>query len=189
MHDHAGRILKLQAGLLQQPVVGFEEALIDEIVALDASEGIDEIILVEARRGGDRALDRQGLAFPAGPGTGGLYTGGFVRTRQTLVEGIDEITALGLRDRGDIAVESIREEAAGAFLVEPLDLGFRDEENAAQHEAEHTRRMGDGIGQRQRRAPGAAEHQPAGHAHMLAQGFHVLDQVPGRVALKFRMRS
>ena len=48
--------------------------------------------------------------------------------------------------------------------------------------------MGLGVGERERRAPGAAEHQPALDAEVLAQLLDVGDQVPGRVVLEARVR-
>ena len=48
--------------------------------------------------------------------------------------------------------------------------------------------MGFGIGERQGRAPGAAEQHPALDAEMVAESFHVRDQVPGGVVLKACVR-
>ena len=47
--------------------------------------------------------------------------------------------------------------------------------------------MGLGIGERQRRAPRAAEHLPALDAEVRADRLHVGDEIPGRVLLEFRM--
>ena len=44
------------------------------------------------------------------------------------------------------------------------------------------------IGQRQRRAPRAAEHLPCLNAEMDPQGFHVGHQMPGGVLAQFRVR-
>ena len=44
VHDTTGCFLQLLAGFLKQPAILFEEALIDEIVAFDAGEGVGEII-------------------------------------------------------------------------------------------------------------------------------------------------
>ena len=49
----------------------------------------------------------------------------------------------------------------GHAVQEPVDLDLPPQENPAQHHARHPVRMGLGIGQRQGRAPGAAEYQPA----------------------------
>ena len=57
MDDHAGQVAELR-GLIQQPAVGVEEALVVEVVALDAREGVEEVGLVEARRALARSLDR-----------------------------------------------------------------------------------------------------------------------------------
>ncbi len=44
------------------------------------------------------------------------------------------------------------------------------------------------IGQRQRRTPGATEHDPAFDAEVRADRFDVGDQMPGRVVFEFGMR-
>ena len=62
--DHAGQVAELR-GLLQQPAVLFIEALVVEVVALDAREGVEEVGLVEARRALLGAEDGEGFAFPA----------------------------------------------------------------------------------------------------------------------------
>jgi hypothetical protein len=87
-------------------------------------------------------------------------------------------------------VERIGEEPArAAFLVEPLELAAAQREDAAQ---DH---LADAIGvllrvrERERAAPRAAEHLPALDAEVLAQRFHVGDQVPGGVVFERRMRS
>ena len=41
-----------------------------------------------------------------------------------------------------------------------------------------------GVSERERRAPGAAEHLPALDAEMLAQPLHVVDEMPGGVLLE-----
>jgi len=48
--------------------------------------------------------------------------------------------------------------------------------------------MGLGVGERQRRAPRAAEHQPLFDVRFGAQPLDVGDQIPGRVRLQRRER-
>ena len=50
MDDNAWNALQLFFCLLQQPAIFREEALVHEIVALDAGEGIGEAVFFKARR-------------------------------------------------------------------------------------------------------------------------------------------
>lgn len=75
----------------------------------------------------------------------------------------------------------VRVDFAGAVLVEPADLLAAEQKNAPQHQFADGLRMALRIGQRQRAAPGTAEHQPPFDTQMLAQHLHVRDQVPGGV--------
>src|SRR6185437_3197300 len=58
---------------------------------------------------------------------------------------------------------------------------FPAQKDAAQHEGKDALGMRLGIGERQRRAPGAAEGEPALDAEMTAQRLHVGDEMRGRV--------
>src|SRR5262249_54099354 len=76
---------------------------------------------------------------------------------------------------GEIAPDLRRE---GAHAVEePLDLAPAAEEDAAQHQRLAALGMLFGVGDGERRAPGAAEHDPAVDAEMAAQPLEVGDQV------------
>ena len=75
----------------------------------------------------------------------------------------------------------VRVDLAGAVLVEPLNLLPANQEDAPQHQFADRLRMALRVGQRQRTAPGTAEHQPLFDAQMLAQRLHVRNQVPGGV--------
>ena len=72
--------------------------------------------------------------------------------------------------------------------VEPADLAPSQREDAADDEFRHPLRMGFGIGQRQRRSPGATHHLPALDFQVLAEHLHVGDQVPCGVLCQLRMR-
>ena len=67
---------------------------------------------------------------------------------------------LGERHALDAALPFEGEQHAHA-LVDPVHLLARAEEDAAQHEREDAVRMRLGVGERQRRAPGAAREDPA----------------------------
>jgi hypothetical protein len=73
-------------------------------------------------------------------------------------------------------------------VQEPVDLGRRREEDAAQHEAQHALGVRLRVQQRERRPPRAAEQKPALDAKMLAQPLDVVDQVRGRVVGDLRGR-
>ena len=91
-----------------------------------------------------------------------------------------QVAALGLRQEAGELRMRVGEHRAQP-VEEPVDLAGPAEEHAAQHAAGHPVRIGLGVGQRQRRAPGAAEQQPAVDAEMPAQPLDVLDQVVGGV--------
>jgi hypothetical protein len=85
---------------------------------------------------------------------------------------------------GEKAFPQIGEQPRSPFLVVPQHLGAPQREDAAQDERRHPGRMRLRIGQRQRAAPGAAEHQPALHAQQGAQPLDVGHQIPGRVVVQ-----
>ena len=108
---------------------------------------------------------------------------------QAPVIGLDQVVALGLGDRRQVFLPAVREQEGRAFLVEPADLGAAHREDAAQHQLADVGGMRLGIGQRQRRTPGSAEHQPLVRAHDLgAQALDVRDQVPSGVVLQAGVR-
>ena len=71
-------------------------------------------------------------------------------------------------------------------VQEPVDLAPASEKDPAQHEAEAAPRMRLAIGQRQRRSPGTAEHQPALDRQMFPQPLDIRDQVRGGVVAQLR---
>ena len=78
---------------------------------------------------------------------------------------------------------------AAAALVEPGELLAPQQEDAAQDQLAHAVGMALRVGQRQGRAPRAAEQLPALDAEMRAQPLHVGDQMPGGVGLQARVRQ
>jgi hypothetical protein len=64
-----------------------------------------------------------------------------------------------------------------------LDFLAGAEKGRAQHQGGDAGRVGLRIGQRQGRAPGAADHHPARKAEFFANLFHVRDQMRRRVGL------
>ena len=82
------------------------------------------------------------------------------------------------------ALPLVRKHFRHAELIIPVELGLGQRVDAAHDEFAHPLRMRLGIGERQRRAPGAAEHQPLLEAAHLSQPLDVGDQMPGRVGLQ-----
>ena len=76
-----------------------------------------------------------------------------------------------------------------AVLVEPVHFALRAREDAAQDQCAHALGMCLRIGERQRRAPRAAEHEPVLDAEALAQRLDVGDKVLRRVGLQFGVRA
>ena len=71
-------------------------------------------------------------------------------------------------------------------MHEPVELEGTREEDAAQHEPEAALRMRLGVGERQRRAPRAAEEQPLPDPEVPAQLLEIGDQVLRRVVGQLR---
>ena len=187
MHDHPGDVGDA-VRVAQQLVLDLEEAAVDEVVVLDAGEGqrelrvfvaVDEVVVHVQEAGG---------AFPHAPCPGRGQPGGFVIAGQATVEGGDQVVPLHRRDRVDVVVPGVGEQAAGAFLVEPFQLPAAQHEDAAQDQLGHALRMGLRIGQRQGRTPAAAEHLPAVDRKVPAQRLDVGHQVPGGVVHQVGVR-
>ena len=94
-------------------------------------------------------------------------------------------------NRRDVLLPEVGKDRAGAqrVLVEPFELGAAQQEDAAQHQFGDALGVALRVGQRQRRAPGAAEHQPALDPQMRAQRLDVGDQVPGGVLAQLGVRA
>ena len=95
--------------------------------------------------------------------------------------GLDQPRALEHGDRRQIALPPVGEDRRGAALVEPLQLVASQGEDAAQDDLAHGIRVALGVGQRERRAPRAAEDLPLLDAEVAPQQLDVGDQVPGGV--------
>src|SRR5262249_42605795 len=96
--------------------------------------------------------------------------------------------SLGRRDGTEVVFERFGEDPAAAFLIEPFKLRAPEGENAAQHELGGALRVGLGVSERERCAPGPTEHLPALDAEMLAQLFDIGDEVQGGVLVDAGMR-
>jgi hypothetical protein len=70
------------------------------------------------------------------------------------------VVALGLGNDGLVLVVVVREEHVGAVLVEPAELLAAQGEDAAQDQTETAVWVLLGVGERECRAPGAAEDDP-----------------------------
>src|SRR3546814_12907880 len=66
---------------------------------------------------------------------------GFVVAGQAAVEGGDQIMALDLRDRLDVMLPGVGEQARRALLVEPFQFPAPQHEDAAQHQLGHAFRV------------------------------------------------
>ena len=88
------------------------------------------------------------------------------------------------RDRRLEALPFVGEHLGDAELVVPGELGLGDGVDSAQDQRADPLGMGLGIGERQRRAPGAAEDEPSVDPGRDAQPLDVGDEIPGRVGLQ-----
>ena len=75
-----------------------------------------------------------------------------------------------------------------ALPVEPVEFGLAQQEDAAEHQFPHAFGVLLSIGERQRRAPGAAEDLPTIDADLAAQLLHVVDEMPGRILVQAGVR-
>ena len=103
---------------------------------------------------------------------------------QPLAVGGHHVAALGFRDRREEALPFVREHLRDAELIVPVEFGLGQRVDAAHDEFADALGMRLGIGERQRRAPGAAEHQPFVEAAHLAQPLDVGDEMPGGVGVQ-----
>ena len=98
-----------------------------------------------------------------------------------------EVAALGRRQMLGEVAPRLGEDRAHA-VEEPVDLGARAQEDAAQDEAGDALGMLQAVGQRQRAAPRAAEQQPLVDAEMGPQPLHVGDEMAGGVVVQLAER-
>ena len=190
LHDRRGQVADARH-VVEQLRRGAQEAAVDEVVALDAREGVGGGVVLELRQVVGVEAQEAGRALPGRPRTRGGAAHGGVFARQPAVVGAHHIAAFGGRDRRDEAFVEVGVERAGAVgrAVEPGELPGAHQKYPAQHELGDARRMRLRIGERERRAPGAAEQLPALDAEVLAQPLHVLDQMPGGVVDQAGVRT
>ena len=163
----------------QDVVVAVQEAVVDEIVILQPGEGAG--IVGGAFPGRPVGLERGQRILPRRPGPGIAGLDDQVAREQPAVIGGDQVAALVLGDRRHEAVPDIGPEQAGAAAIEPVEFGPGHQEHPAQRQVGRPVGMRLGIDQRQRRAPRAAEHDPAADPQGGADRLHVRDQIPGGV--------
>ncbi len=174
--------------VLEELRVGAEEAPVDEVVALDAREGVGELVLRHAPLHVGVDEEPAGGALPHAPRDGGAAARLGVVAGEPRVVGEEEVTALGLGDGREVVLPRVGEDRARAALVEPVDLLLAEEEDAAQHELGDALGVGLGVGQREGRPPGAAEDHPAVDAEVGAEALDVGDERPGGVVVEARVR-
>ena len=109
--DDDARDVRQAMRVAQQLVLDFEEATVDEIVVLDAREGVRKLRFRETRRKLGIGKQRDGLALPEAPGACGLRSSRRIRAGETLAVGRDQIAALGLRDRREKTLPLVGKEA------------------------------------------------------------------------------
>ena len=185
LHDDAGNSGELAGIAKQLPL--FEPAGMHKIVVFDARKRQRKVIVAVLGAGSGVGQQRDGLAFPQAPGARGAQLRGAVCADQALAVGGHQVAAFGGRNRRHEVFPQIRKQPGRPFLVVPEQLGAAQREDAAHDQRRHPRRMRLCIGQRQRAAPGAAEHQPALDTQQDAQPLDVGDQVPGRVVVQRSM--
>ncbi|TXL72275.1 DUF3987 domain-containing protein [Vineibacter terrae] len=164
---------------LPRPAFG-QEHPVDEVVGLDARQCQREAAGLGLQRALGGRIQRRAGGLVAAPGAGGRLVPGGVGVDQPPVVVAQNVATLGGRQVPDEIAPRLGEHGAHA-LEEPLHLLVAPQEDAAQDEAEAAVGIVLAIGKRQRRAPGAAEHQPLPHAQVLAQLLEVVDQVRRRV--------
>ena len=166
-----------------------EKAAMHEVMGLDAREGEREGLLRMLRDDARVGQERDDGAFPAAPRLGGRELDISVRSREAAMVGGDQVAALVLGDRRDESLPWLGEQSRGAVPIEPAQLGAAHREDAAQHELADALRMRLGIGERQRRAPRAAEDEPALDGEHLPQPLDIGDEMPGGVGVERCVRG
>ena len=163
------------------------ESVMDEVMGFDACHGQRHLGAAEAGHHLRAGIVGGATRLPQCPGLGGGHADDFVVAGEAAVIGAEQITALLGRDLAEEILPVVRENAARALAIEPVDIGLAAQEDAAQHQSEHPFGEGFGVQQGQGGAPGAAEQQPALHLQMLAHPFQVGEQVLGGVGAEFGM--
>ncbi|MNI53477.1 hypothetical protein D3C73_1083120 [compost metagenome] len=185
--DHAWQVGDLVH--VADQLVFFEERVVDEVVAFDAGDRQCTLRLGESLDHHRVRTQRRNPPFPGGPRLGRVHLGDLVVTGQALVEGVEQITTFLWRDRSDVVLPVIREQAAGALLIHPVNVLRTGQENPTQDQAVDALGMGLRVSQRQGRTPGTAEHHPLVDAQVQADPLQVCDQIPGGVVFQAGVRG
>src|SRR5882724_1962509 len=172
LDDHAGNVANL-SDILDQIIVGRKEAVVHEVVTLDAGEG-----LRESRIG--KLLDRLGIkkefrrrALPNGPRARRFKSYLLVIAGQPLMISADHVVTFSFGNDFQKLFPNVGEDPTAAFLIEPFDLIRPAEKDSAQHEFGRALGMLLSISKRQSAAPRSAEHLPFLYAEMLAQFLNI----------------
>ena len=96
--------------------------------------------------------------------------------------GVQDGTAFGLPHLSTETRPGIGQQLPCVF-EEPVHIRLTGQKDTAQNQTETGLAMPAGVGQRQRRAPGATEDQPAFDMQMRSQAFDVVDQGVGVIVL------
>ncbi len=130
-----------------------EEAVVHEIVAFDARQA-------ERRARIGKMFDHvlawkqcQRASLPQRPGLGGCSSCGLIIAGQQPVVRPDHVLALIHGDETCELLPVLRQNPAGAVLIEPLDVPWPTQKDTAQDQARHTFRMGLCVHQAQRGTP------------------------------------
>src|SRR5262249_28493074 len=138
-----------------------EERAVHEVVAFDSRERLGERF---ARSACDQLRVRVELArrtLPDAPGPRRAGAHRRVGTREPSIVRGDQITPLVGRNGLEEGFPGVREDEAGALLVEPVDLLWPDEEDATKDQPSHPLGMRLRVGETERAAPRPPEHDPA----------------------------
>ncbi|MNS68352.1 hypothetical protein D3C72_1016320 [compost metagenome] len=162
--------------------------MVAEVVAFDAGNRQRTLRLGETVDYQRVRAQGRGAALPGRPGLGRVHLGDLVVADQAFVERSEQVVALVQRDRRDVVLPVIGEQAAGAGLVEPFDFLRTAEKDPAQDQAVYPLRMGLRVGQREGRTPGAAKQHPFVDAQVLSNPLQVGDQIPGGVVFQAGVR-
>ena len=147
------------------------------------------------RRQGARGVQRGDVEFDAawnvlgqnalgvGPGARRRAMHGGIGIENAAPIGGKRLSAFGLWQHVEEIAAEIGIEAREHIGESDFDLGAGTEERRAQNDAGNPIRMGLRIGQRQGRAPGTADHDPALKGELFADPLHIRDQMRQRVVL------
>jgi hypothetical protein len=174
--------------VLDELVVAREETSIEEVVALDPGEGERIVVFGETSHPLGIGQQRQSLTLPCAPGARRFDLHCWIGMGEAPVKGCDHVATLVLRDYAGVILECVGKNPARSLLIEPFELRAPQGEDASEHELGHSLGVSLGIGERQGRAPRAAEHLPALDGEVLAQPLDVIDEVPGGVFFQRSVR-